>query len=533
MEVEDLCNLQDGLELHTELCIVGSGPAGLTIASEFIGTEIQTLVLESGGMATDPVTDRLSEVESVGQPRIMEQHLVRNRVFGGTSHSWTGRCAPLDEIDFAARPWVPFSGWPMTRRDIDPFIDRASGYLGIGPSTYDERLSETEGCPIPPSKIDRSLLRHCFWQFSSDVRRPLDYMRFGPAFLQKTADNVRVLLRATVSQIMTNPNGSQVLGLEVSTPSGKRITIRPRAVVLCAGGIENARILLYSDRVFRPGVGNHHGMVGRFLMDHPRCTLAEFQPNDTSEVRNYYGLFRLGKTGVRNAFVQGITLSPEVQKRDGLLNCAAWLTEDRAPDDPWDAAKRLLSGDRARPGVDVWSIVSQPRVITRGIRDRVVRGRGLPHKLRRLVLDCIVEQRPDPDSRLSLSDRKDGLGLPIARLDWRISDQERQTVATFGNLICGEFQRIGLAKPKLADWAQRWQLEDSRFVDVCHPTGTTRMASDARSGVVDTDCKVHGTDALYVAGSSVFPTTGHANPTLMIVALAIRLADRLKQTLRQ
>jgi choline dehydrogenase-like flavoprotein len=149
------------------------------------------------------------------------------------------------------------------------------------------------------------------------------------------------------------------------------------------------------------------------------------------------------------------------------------------------------------------------------------------------VLDCIVEQRPDPDSRLSLSDRTDCLGLPIARLDWRISDQERETVATFGNLICKEFQRIGLANPKLADWAKHRRLDDSRFVDVCHPTGTTRMASDARSGVVDTHCQVHGTEGLYIAGSSVFPTTGHANPTLMIVALAIRLADRLKQTLRQ
>ncbi len=532
MEIEDLRNFEANREIEVDLCIVGSGPAGLTIAGELMGTPIRTLVIESGGLAEEPSVDSLSEIESIGAPRIMDQRLVRNRILGGTSHSWTGRCAAFDEIDFAHRSWVPFSGWPIARAEIDGYLDRACCYLGIKPSNYDERLSPFVSALVPPSRIDRDVLRHCFWQFSSDVRKPMDFMRFGPAFLLKDAPNIRILLHATLSHITTNQSGTRVTEIEVSTPENKRTTIRAKAVVLCGGGIDNARMLLYSNRIVSAGVGNQNDLVGRFLMDHPRCKLAEFDPVTSAKITDHYGLFRLGKNGDRRSFIRGITLSPQIQEREQLLNCAAWLTEDRAADDPWEAARRLLSGNRSRAASDAWAVLSQPHFIARGIKDRLVRGRGVPHKLRRLVLDCIVEQRPDPESRLVLSAKSDRLGLPIARLDWRISQQEKTTVATFGNLIAREFQRIGLPTPRLADWAENRRLDDAQFVDVCHPTGTTRMAASPRMGVIDEACKVHGVEGLFVAGSSVFPTSGHANPTLMIVALAIRLADKLKTTLQ-
>jgi choline dehydrogenase-like flavoprotein len=530
MKIDDLRKLEISGEIETDLCIVGSGPAGLTVAGELIGTGTRILILESGGLVEEAVVDSLGEIESVGEPRIMEQTLFRNRVFGGTSHSWTGRCAPFDDIDFAKRPWIPFSGWPMRRSQLEPFIHRASEYLGIRPAHYDERLVQDNGCPILSSDLDRENLRNCFWQFSSDSRKPLDYMRFGPAFLCKNPPNASVLLHATVSHITTD--GGRVVALEVSTPENKRAIVKSRAVVLCGGGIDNARMLLYSNRVVAGGVGNRHDLVGRFLMDHPRCALAEFDPRSSAEVGDYYGLFRLGKNGDRRTFLQGITLSPKMQKREGLLNCAAWLTEHWAPDDPWSAMKRLLSGDHRRPAQDAWSVLSQPGFVARGVKDRLLRGKGVPHKLQRLVLDCIVEQRPDPESRLMLGEKTDRLGLPLARLDWRISEQEKVTMAAFGNLICREFARVGLPVPELVDWAANHRLDEARFVDVCHPTGTTRMADDPRAGVVDRTCQVHDVEGLFIAGSSVFPTSGHANPTLMIVALAIRLADTLKSVLR-
>jgi choline dehydrogenase-like flavoprotein len=150
--------------------------------------------------------------------------------------------------------------------------------------------------------------------------------------------------------------------------------------------------------------------------------------------------------------------------------------------------------------------------------------------MQRLVLECDVEQSPDPQSRIRLSARTDRLGQPLAQIDWRVSETERLTVATLGKLIVQEFLRKGLPAPKLADWIESGRHDEARFSDVAHPSGSTRMAQNPSEGVVDDNCKIHGIEGIYIAGSSIFPTNGHSNPTLMIVALAIRLADRLKAT---
>ena len=304
MDVGDLRTLQADREIDTDLCIIGSGPAGLTIAGEFIGSGLRTLIVESGGLTEAPETHALNEVESVGAARVTDQTLVRNRRFGGTSHSWTGRCAPFDEVDFCAREWVPYSGWPLTRASLDPFLARACAYIGIAPSRYDTGLWALSGRSPPKPDVDESRLKHCFWQYSVDAASALDYMRFGPAFLAKSAADARVLLNATVTQLQTNDPGSALETVEATAPNGRRVVIRARAVVLCAGGIENARILLYSNRRAAAGVGNHNDLVGRFLMDHPRCTLGEFKPNAGAALRDRYGLFRVGGKG-GHFFVQG------------------------------------------------------------------------------------------------------------------------------------------------------------------------------------------------------------------------------------
>ena len=528
MHIQDLRHFEDGQTIDAELCIVGSGPAGLTLAGEFIGAGISTLIVESGGMDHDAMYSALNEIESVGEPRVMDHTLVRDRRFGGTSHSWTGRCAPLDEIDFAPRPWVPFSGWPIDRRDLLPFLERANPYIGLNLNCYSEDLWNQAGHAPPTPRLDSHLLRNCFWQFSRDHLGQRDFMRFGRAFLARKSPDIRILLHASVTELQVNESGSQLTGAMVASLNGKQAAIKAKTIVLCAGGIENPRIMLYSNRTLPAGVGNQHNVVGAFLMDHPRCTLAEFDPEAAYAMRQRYGLFRLGEGAQSRFFVQGVTLSPELQAERQLLNCAAWLTEHRAPDDPWEAAKRVASA-RANGYVrDIWRILSQPRTIARGLNDWLLRGRGVPHKLDRLALDCIVEQRPNPDSRVLLGERKDPLGLPCTRIDWRISAQEKTTVSVFADLIAQEFKRIGLPDPKLAGWTRNAERTIGPFVDASHPIGTTRMGHSPRSSVVDANCQVHGLAGLYVAGSSVFPTAGHANPTLMIVALAIRLADHLK-----
>ena len=517
--------------LHTDICVIGSGPAGLTIAGELAGHNRRVLVVESGGMEeVGPAPS--DEIQSVGYPRILDQRLVRNRIFGGTSHSWAGRCAAFDAIDFQGRSWVPLSSWPLTKEDIEPYEARACAYLGLIPVAYDDRLMAEPGFPKGGPSIDSSRLRHCYWQYSSDAGRSHDFMRFGPAFLAKRPPDVSIMLHATATHLTPDLGNRRILAVELRGRGGRTLTVVPRVVILCGGGIESARLLLNSDRFSSRGVGNTTDMVGRFLMDHPRCTLGYYEEDQATEVRRHYGLFRLnGKRG-GNYFARGLSLSPVAQHRHKLLNCAAWLSEDRAADDPWEAAKRLLRGGEGRKLQDAWTIASQPGLVARGGVERFLKGRGLPHKLTKLKLDCIVEQRPDPNSRLTLSDERDEFGLRKACLDWRVSMQERQTVVALGHAISSEMQRLGLPAPTLVDWVRERDFTAGKFVDVCHPTGTTRMSSDPRCGVVDGDCRVHGTENLFIAGSSVFPTSGHANPTLMIVAMAIRVADRLKDEFR-
>ncbi len=530
MLFDDLRARGHDLRIATDLCLVGSGPAGLTVARELANTGIRILVLESGGLDLDASVEALSEIENVGAPRVIPQTLVRNRVFGGSSCSWSGRCAAFSAIDFEARDWIPYSGWPIARNSLQPYLLRAANHLGLNPLRFDDDVLVRPGRSRVHASIDSRILETVSWQLSRDDTGGSEVMRLGQSFSRLGAPNIRVLLHASAVHITTDETGTLLREIEVANPEGNRATITAKLLVLCAGGIENARLLLASNRAVPAGLGNEHDLVGRFLMDHPRCIVGEFNPASAVAVRQPYARrYTMPDDGYENNFIDGLAISPVYQRRVGLLNCAAWLDAQRAEDDPWTAAARLAAGNYHGAGRGILSIVSQPRFMMRGAHTRLARGRGVSHKLDRLAFQCDVEQEPHPNSRLRLSGRRDRLGLPIAELDWRIGEKEKIAVATIGHHIHSEFKRCGLPVPLLAEWIRTGHMDEAVFTDVAHPTGTTRMATDPRHGVVDENCRIHGMESVFIAGSSVFPTAGRANPTLMIVALAIRLADHLKQ----
>jgi nucleoside-diphosphate-sugar epimerase/choline dehydrogenase-like flavoprotein len=413
-----------------------------------------------------------------------------------------------------------------------PYLDRTAVHLGlgIGGRCNGEEFWEITGLPRPQTDTDPRLLRPFFWQVSQDARTSFDFMRFGPRAIASDVSNVRALVNATVTQILTDPSGARAVGCEVSTPDGQRRRIRARAVVLCAGAMENPRILLASRSTDPTGIGNGHDLVGRFLMDHRRGEIGAFDPAAALDVRARFANYRHKGPRGTHSFIPGLALAPELQRQEGLLNCATWVNEVRSPDDPWDALKRLArrQGNALH---DLALAISDPGFVAQGFRMAAINRRGLPHKASRVELQCIVEQAPNPDSRVTLGERSDRLGMPILQVDWRTSDREQRTVRRTANLVMQEFKRLGWTLPVLEDWAIEGSVTPMRLPHIAHPIGTTRMAQDPRHGVVDANCQVHGVDGLYVAGSSVFPTGGHANPTQMIVALAIRLADALKMRL--
>lgn len=518
MQFATMTDLAEGQALETDICIVGSGPAGLTLARELAHGRKKVLVVESGGESETAFTDSLNELESVGARRVMDQRVLRNRLFGGSAKTWTGRCAAFAEIDFETRPWAPFAAWPFPGEALAPYLERAREHLGLGAHVYDSRLWDSHPLARPQPDLPEGLVEH-FWQFSAGDDG--DYERFAPRFRELDAGNVSVLLGATATHVDTE--GMRCTGVEITGEGGKRACVRARIVVLAAGGIENARLMLASRRQWPQGVGNEHDQVGRYLMDHPRVTFATYGPEAAPHVTDRLGFVRAGG---RN-YQYGFALSPALQRREELLNCAAWLTERRSADDPWDAMKRLRSGrgDRVRDALAV--AANGPRV-AQGLYRRLVEKRGVPHKLDTLEFDIIAEQAPDPESRVLLSEAVDAFGVPRARLNWRVGDLEKRSILRLAELVMAAAPCLGLAPPAPAAWLEAGAFERSNLRDVAHPIGTTRMSADPRKGVVDADCAVHGVPGLYVAGSSTFATAGHANPTLMIVALAIRLADTLK-----
>jgi choline dehydrogenase-like flavoprotein len=519
MQVETLQALDSTARLVADVCLVGSGPAALSIARELTDKKIRVLIVESGSLTEDEASTS-GKYEVVGQRRIEEPALVRNRIFGGTSHTWSGRCAMFDRIDFEERSWVPLSGWPVNYDELLPFKQRANAYVGIEEYVEEAKL-KTVGSRTEEFPGQESLLSTFFWTFSRDPSDRFDHMRFGPEFLKREQSNIRVLLQATVTHVNTTEDGESVVGLEVRDKGGRCFEILTQLVVLCGGGIENPRILLASNRVLPRGLGNQHDLVGRFLMDHPRPIVADLDPVAAEALRDSYSFFRLNSGAV---VATGFALPPETQRRERLLNCAAWLDEDRSADDPWDALKRLRRpSSSGRKMSDARAVIGNPGLLMRGIRRRLLEKRGVPHKLNGLYLRAIVEQVPDPSSRVLLSDQVDEHGVPLPRIDWRIGALERRSIARLAELIEQELPKLGFEKPTLR--------ANPEFIDAAHPSGATRMAEDPTRGVVDKHCAVYGTRGLYVAGSSVFPTASHVNPTLMIVIMAVRLAEELRREL--
>ncbi|MGW5109690.1 GMC oxidoreductase [Nocardia sp. NPDC004123] len=527
MRIDDLRAVRDS-ELTADLCIIGSGPAGLTLAAELAGSSLRVLVLESGGRELAPGTDALNDIENIGAARAQPYRNARNRILGGSSHTWSGRCAPLDELDFAARAWVPFSGWPIGFTEVQPYLDRAAGHLGLGYGagfTGDRFWELADRIPAHP-EVDRRWLRPYFWQISKDPADPFDSKRFGVHAGEISAANVRILLNATVSHIDTDPDGSRVEALRVVDSDENTRVVRATRIVLAAGGIENARLLLASNRIVPEGIGNRHDVVGRYLLDHRCGVVGALDPHTSAAARDRFGKYVVKTRGGKHTFLHGLALSPEIQADEGLLNCALWIQEVPAEDDPWESVKNLLRGHLNLH--DARTVVGHPGLLLSGAKRRLIDHTGLPRKLEHVELRCMVEQTPDPRSRITLSDTVDRLGMPHPRIDWQVSAQEDATVRRAAALVAGEFARLGYPPPALDEWVREASDLPVRLTDWAHPTGATRMSADPRTGVVDGDCRVHGISNLYIAGSSVFPTNGHANPTLTIVALAVRLADTLR-----
>jgi choline dehydrogenase-like flavoprotein len=548
--IDDALGVADGAALEADLCIVGAGAAGIALALEFVHGPATVLLLESGGRAPERATQSLYE-GAVADPRLHSPpHRYRQRVFGGATTIWGGRCTPFEPQDFERGGGMAHGGWPIGAEALAPHYARASRLCEAGEPCFTADAALAGGTPLIEGFVGETFGCDTLERFSC----PTDFgARYGARLA--ASRHVRVLLHANVTGLRLDARGRRVDHLVVRTLRGARFTARARATVLAVGGLETPRLLLASRGPSHPdGVGNSHDVVGRYYMCHLAGTIGtiRFAPR----VRVAHGYERSDE-GVycRRRLVP----KPEVRRRLALRGFAARLHHPRITDPahgsgalsalylarplvPWEYARRL-HGDEAG-GAGHWlrhlgnvlrdlpatlafagHLLRERRLAERKFPSIIVRPRAPVYSL-----DVHAEQEPQPASRVTLADSRDALGMPRLRVDWRYTQADVAAVRRWLALLRDDLARGGLARFDYDDAGVEADL--TRYGAYGgHHIGTARMGADPRRSVVDTDCRVHGLDDLYVAGSAVFPTSGHANPTLPLLALALRLAAHLRAAL--
>lgn len=523
-----------------DVCLIGAGPAGITLALELESSGMKVCVLEAGGDGYDRDAQRLLEGTTDGD-RYPPLRDTRMAALGGSSHVWAGWCRPLDPIDFEPRPGRDAPGWPFDATELEPHYRRAHDRCGLGAFDYespDVRPGKDDLLAIPATDVAHAMFRVLPMRFGAEYRRRLE-----------TASNVHVVLRAPVTQLDLTASG-ECESASVVRPDGSTLVVRARRFVLAAGGIENARLLLLSADEPHATPGNASGLVGRYFTDHPFANIGTLHLSAPHALGGYFPHRPTRSTELRGA---GSPASPEgdtaagpaatratltlprgVLERDGLLNAALFFH-------PRYEAHPVFAAPEVTAFLEVWNKL-RGKAVPEGLPPYLRRAARAPHRIvvagaRKLVVGsgasrtwrcrAMFETESRAENRVTLGEERDALGRPLAHVDWRLSDRDLASMQGVMRHLDGALRSAGLGRIELAcpDTPEgfRGLAEGGK-----HHMGTTRMHASAREGVVDPDGRVHGIPNLFVTGSSVFPSGGYANPTLTIVALAIRLADHLR-----
>jgi choline dehydrogenase-like flavoprotein len=499
-----------------DVCIVGAGAAGITLALDLEATGLRVCLLEAGGEGYEPETQRLFEGEVVGQ----EYPLLRDTrvgALGGSTTVWAGWCRTLEALDFES--------WPLGLDELRPYYARAHEICGLAAFDYD------------PEHWAGVLGSHGILAgdptFSNEIFH-IQVQNFGQRYRERLqrSKTIHLVLHAPVTRARLE--GPACSAVEIRTLDGHELAIRADRFVLAAGGVENPRILLLSADEPAAAPGNAGGLVGRYFADHAFVdpgTLVLRAPDSLDFYRARPVAPTPGASSVRGA----LSFRRDVVARERLMHAALYFH-------PRYEAHRVFATEEVKAWLTLWNKLKR-RAVPGAAWPYVRQAVRAPHRLalamarklavrhgpsRRWRMRGAFETGFRYDNRVMLSDERDRLGRRKVRIEWQVGEEDVENMRRVTELFDQAVRRYGAGHLERAfpDTPDAWRqaLEPAK-----HHMGTTRMNVGPALGVVDENSQVHGTSNLYVTGSSVFPSGGSANPTLTIVALAARLGDHLKR----
>ena len=509
-----LAEIPPDTELQADVCIVGSGPAGGILAVELSKAGRSVILLEAGGEKAARDGDTLESVDV-----ICEADLGLGRAFllGGSSNLWAGRVAPLDPVDFDHREWVDEITWPLSHESLLPYYRRSLNMIGIAETALDADRSGGN------ARFEKA--------FSEGLLAPKPFVWSDPPFnianyiaeeFPACAGRLRILVDAPVDQLESDSSGHVKAAL-LKGPGKICHRVEADQFVIAAGGLETPRLLLNSTDTHPAGLGNAHDLVGRYLSTHPKANVAVLRLCRPSSPRNpLFSDHHVGDSLTRI----GVALSRKFQTQRNLLNHYVQFSpfSELQASRAFEMVKkreafssnfidRSQISQRFLSGLGLWAF------------NRIGRVARLQPLARTLMVRAFLDQYPDFDNRVSLSQATDARGMRKLDIFWRFSKRDRQSVLDFLEILGRECRRSGIGNLNYdgLKGLEEWPLTAIHS----HYLGTTRMSDDPTHGVVDPDCRVFGSPNLYVAGPSVFTTYGNANPFLTISALSMRLAEHM------
>jgi len=548
--------------LTSDVVVVGAGPAGIVTALELAAAGIDVILVESGQWKPDPSVQQLGDAMLVDERLHSPSSITTRRQVGGTSVIWGGRCVPFDPIDFDLREYVPEGRWPVGYDELRPYFQRACDWLVCGRAVFEAtavpKLRDNPLVPgLPEGAVRTSTLER--WSLPTNFGREYRRRLLG-------SSHVRLISQVTCTEIICDDAAARVDHLVARGLDGRRITLRGRRYVLACGGLETTRLLLASRRPGGRPVGDHSGQLGRWYMAHVEGGVAEVRFATPAETTQYAYARDIDGVYVRRR----ISFAREYLQEQRLPNIVSWLANPDLPDalhrsgplsfaylalaspaGRWfapEAQRRSLTGDRI-PGAPYGSARRGPvREHVRNLfRDfgSTVRFAGdfgvnrfLPRRrapgffayspTNTYPLQYHGEHLPNRNSRVTLTEERDRLGMPKLRIDLRFSEADVEGVVRAHECWDAYLRahKVGFLEYRSDDVASDvWERIGGGF----HQSGTTRMSARAQDGVVDRDLAVHGFEDLFVASGSTFVTSSQANSTFMIIVFALRLTDHLKR----